>query len=131
MYEEKCGQSYDKINGVKTLIFPQNGILVLNEAFDRHVNYKYYLIDDLGKRTEIQAIRDFKSRINNQPYILMSGSGTIGQTIEANSSRQEEKEITYSDFYVYNKEIADRNNAESQQKFDSITTKIVNQCRQE
>ena len=59
------------------------------------------------------------------------GSGTIGQTIEANSSNQEEKEITYSDFYVYKKNTVDRNDYKSQQRFDSLTIAIVNQCRQQ
>ena len=28
VYEEKCGRNYDKTDGVKTLTFPENGILI-------------------------------------------------------------------------------------------------------
>ncbi len=132
VYDEKCGRNYDKTDGIKTLTFPANGILVLNEDFDRHVNYNYYLIDELGNRTKISQILDFKDRIQKRPCVLVGGSGTIGQAIESNSENQEEKGITFSDFYVYNQDTVNRNdNYKSQQRFDSLTTIIVNQCRQQ
>lgn len=130
VYEEKCGLNYDIKDGVKTLKFPENGILILNEDFDRHINYKYYFVDNSGKRTEIPQDLDFKSNNQKQPYVSVGGSGTLGQTIEVNSKIQEEKGISYTDFYVYNKDTVDRNDFKSQQKFDSLTTAIVNQCRQ-
>ena len=130
VYEEKCGSNYDKTDGVKTLTFPENGILILNEDFDRHVNYNYYLVDELDNRTEIRQIIAFSDKVQKRPCVLVGGSGTIGQTIEANTKNQEEKGITYSEFYVYNKETIDRNDFKDQQKFDSLTTAIVNQCRQ-
>ena len=130
VYEENCGRNYDKTDGIKTLTFPDNGILILNEDFDRHVNYDYYLVDELGNRTKIPQILNFKDRIQKRPCVLVGGSGTIGQTIEANSTNYVEKEITFSDFYIYNNDTVDRNDFKSQQKFDSLTTAIVNQCRQ-
>ena len=129
VYQEKCGNSYVKIDDVKTLTFPENGLLILNEDFDKHVNYNYYLVDELGNRTEIPQILDFRDRALKQPCVLVRGSGTIGQTIEANLTNQEEKGITYSDFYVYNKDTVDRNDYKTQQRFDSLTITIVNQCR--
>lgn len=129
IYEENCGRNYDKTDGIKTLTFPENGILVLNEDFDRHVNYNYYLVDELGNRTKISQILDYKDRMQKRPCVLVGGSGTIGQTIEANSTNHGEKEITFSDFYIYNKDTVDRNDFKSQQKFDSLTTAIVKQCR--
>jgi hypothetical protein len=131
VYEEKCGRNYDKTDGVKTLTFTENGILILSEDFDRHVNYNYYLVDELGNRTEIPQIIAFSDKVQKRPCVLVGGSGTIGQTIEANTTNQEEKGITYSDFYVYNKDTVDRSDYKSQQKFDSLTTAIVNQCRQQ
>lgn len=62
--------------------------------------------------------------------VLVGGSGTIGQTIEANTKNKEEKGITYSDFYVYYKDTVDRTDVKYQQKLDSLTTAIVNQGRQ-
>ncbi len=131
VYEENCGSNFDKTDGVKTLTFPENGILILKEDFDRHVNYNYYFVDKLGNRTEIQQILAFSDKVQKRPCVLVGGSGTIGQTIEANSTNQEEKAITYSDFYVYNKDTVDKNDYKNQQKFDSLTTAIVNQCRQQ
>lgn len=129
VYEEKCGNNYGEKDGVKILSFPESGILVLNEDFDRHVNYDYYLIDEFGNKTEIPQILDFKDRIQKRPCILVGGSGTIGQTIEANSTNRTQEGITFSDFYVYNKDTINRNDFKSQQKFDSLTTKVVNECR--
>lgn len=130
VYEEKCGNNYDEIDGIKTLAFSKNGILILNESFDRHVNYNYFLVDELGNRTEIQQTFEFKNSNQTKPCVLVVGSGTIGQTIELNSSAQEDKSITYTEFYVYNKNTVGRNNYEIPQKFDSLTTELVNQCRQ-
>lgn len=129
VYEEKCGSNYDNTDGVKTLVLNENGILVLNEDFDTHINYNYYLVDKLGNKKKIPQIHAFKDRAQKQSCVLVAGSGTIGQTIEANSTNQEEKEITYSDFYVYNKNTVERNDYKSQQRFDSLTIAIVNQCR--
>lgn len=131
VYEEKCGSNYQDIDGIKTLVLNEKGILVLNENFDSHINFNYYLVDKLGNKTRIQQILAFKDRAQKQSCILVAGSGTIGQTIEANSTNQEEKEINYSDFYVYNKNTVKGNDYKSQQRFDSLTIAIVNQCRQQ
>ena len=131
VYEENCGVVYEKKEGVKTLTFPDNGILILNEDFDNHVNYKYYLVDKLGNKTEIPQIFDSKDRVQKRSCVLVGGSGTIGQTVEANSISKEGKEIFYKDFFVYNKYTIDRNDYKSQQRFDSLTTVIVNQCRRQ
>lgn len=132
VYEENCGRNYDETDGIKTLTFPDNGILVLNEDFERHVNYNYYLVDESGNRTEIPQIFDFKDKIQKRPCVLVGGSGTIGQPIEANSANQEGKGITFSDFYVYKKDTLDRNDYKShQQRIDSLTTIVVNQCRKQ
>jgi hypothetical protein len=62
VYEEKCGSSYEEKDGIKTLTFPSTGILVLNEDFDGHINYQYYLIDAFGNRTEISQVLDIKGK---------------------------------------------------------------------
>lgn len=131
VYEEKCGRNYDQTDGMKTLTFPENGILILNEDFYGHVNYNYYLVDQLGNRTEIPQIQNFSDITLRKPYVLVRGSGTIGQTVESNSTNQKEKGITYLDFYVYNKDTTENNDYIIQQKFDSLTKVIVNQCRQQ
>lgn len=129
VYEENCGRNYDKTDGIKTLTFPDNGILVLNEDFDSHINYNYYLVDELGNRTKISQILDFNDRIKKLPCIIVGGSGTFFQSIEANLKNNQEKEIVFSDFYLYNTNIDERNDFNNRQKLDSLTTVIVNQCR--
>ena len=112
------------------MTFPENGILILSEDFDRHLDYNYYLVDELGNRTEIPQILDFSGKVQKRPCILVGGSGTIVQTIEVNTTNQEEKGISYSDFYVYNKDTVDRTDYKSQQRFDSLTRAIVIKCRE-
>src|SRR5690606_38940355 len=75
IYDEKCGSNFEIIDGEKTLIFPENGILVLNEEFNRHVNYNYYLVDDQGNKNEILEILEFKDRIKKRPSVLAGGAG--------------------------------------------------------
>ena len=55
VYEEKCGHNYDKTEGVKTLTFPENGILILNEDFDRHIR------SSLNTAFKIKDLLDFSS----------------------------------------------------------------------
>jgi hypothetical protein len=129
VYEEKCGSNYKETDGIKTLTFPENGILVLNEDFDRHINYNYYLVDRLGNRTEIPQVLSLSKRTQKKSCVLVGGSGTIGQIIEANTTSQDKKGITFSDFYVYNKVTMVREDFKGQQKFDSLTTRIVTDCR--
>jgi len=129
IYQEKCGAVYEKTNGTKTLTFPKNGILILSEDFDRHINYNCYLVDEVGNKREIPLIFDFKNRIGKMPCIMFGSSGTIGQPIEENSPIKEKKGIIFSDLYVFNKDASDRNDFKLQTRFDSLTTEIVNQCR--
>lgn len=129
IYEEKCGGVYEEVKGTKTLRFPKTGILVLSEDFDRHINYNYYLIDKFGNKKEIPSIYNVKNRIGKMPCVMFLSSGTIGQAIEGNSPIKEKKGIMFSDLYVFNKNINDRNDFKFQTKFDSLTTDVVNECR--
>jgi hypothetical protein len=72
--------------------------LVLNEDFDRHVNYNYYLVDELGNRTKITQIIDVKNRIQRRPCVLVGGSGTIGQTIEPVKKIRKKREYFFQTF---------------------------------
>lgn len=130
VYEEKCGINYGEIDGVKILAFPENGILILNEDFDRHINYNYYLVDKLGNRTKIPQVIAFRDKSPKWPYVLVSGSGSIGYATDINSEKEEEREIKYADFYVYNSRI-EGNEDDAQQKMDSLTLAVVNRCRQQ
>ncbi len=130
IYDENCGSNLEIIDGEKTLIFPENGILVLNEEFNRQINYNYYLVDDQGNKNEILEILEFKDRIKKRPSVLAGGSGTMYQEIDDKPTDKINR-ITFSDFYIYNKDSLDRSDYKSQQKFDSLTRIIVKQCRQQ
>ncbi len=130
VYEEKCGNNYGELDGVKTLTFPENGILILNEDFDRHINYDCYLVDKSGNKTKIPQVIDFNNRTSKRPYILFISSGSIGYATDVNSEKEEEREIKYSDFYVYNSNFQS-NEDDAKLKMDSLTFAVVNRCRQQ
>jgi hypothetical protein len=122
VYEEKCGEKMHKVNGREILQFPENGILILNEKFDGGINNDYYLVDKSGRRTEIDETIDYKNSSKKLPFILVGGAGTF-------VSDDNKKNITYSDFYLYNKDTLQTDNYKMSQQFDSLMWKIVNDCR--
>lgn len=137
VYEEKCGSLYQEIDGETTLIFPENGILILNEDFDRHINYEYYFVDKAGRRTKIfYELSGFSKNTKHLPCIVASGSGTMGQSqaMEDTSENSKEeylasegpKEIKYTEFYVYNK---DTINSTDEDKISTLMVKAVEECR--
>jgi hypothetical protein len=122
VYEEKCGIKMHKENGRQILQFPETGILILNEKFDGGINNEYYLIDKSGKRTKIDEIIDFKDNTKKLPFILVGGAGTFG-------TDDKSKDITYSDFYLHNKDTVQTDNYKLSQQFDSLMWEVVNDCR--
>ncbi len=122
VYEEKCGVKLHKENGRQIFQFPDNGILILNEKFDGGINHDYYLVDKSGKRTKVIQIIDYNDRTTNPPTIQVGGAGTIGVS-------STEKGITFSDFYLYNKDTTLVDDFRLSQRFDSITNEMVLACR--
>lgn len=129
VYEEKCGVKPVKSNGRQVLKFPETGVLILNVDFDGGVNNKYYLVDSKGNKNEVPQTLDYKDSVRNKPAVLVAGSGTMGAAIYANSQRRE-PDIKFSDFYVFNGDTTDLENYHWSQQFDSLTTAVVNSCRQ-
>lgn len=122
VYEEKCGVKMHKENGRQILQFPENGILILNEKFDGGINNDYFLVNKSGKRTKVEEIIDFKNSTKRLPFIVVGGGGTFIR--ETNK-----KSITYSDFYLYNKDTTRRDDYKLSQRFDSLMWKVVEDCR--
>ena len=120
IYEEKCGSKLKKENGRQIFKFPENGILILNEDFDGGINHEYYLVDQAGNRRKIEQILNYSDR--KLPSVQVGGAGTIG-------SSDDKESITFSDFYVYNKDTAAADDYKASRKFDSLTTEIVKACR--
>lgn len=138
VYKEKCGSPYQEIEGETTLVFPENGILILNEDFDRHINYEYYFVDKAGKRTKIfYELTGFSKSTKHLPCIVSSGSGTMGQSqaMEDTSGNSKEeylasegpKEIKYTEFYVYNN---DTINTTDEDNISALMVKAVEECRE-
>lgn len=111
-----------KENGRQILQFPENGILILNEKFDSGINNDYYLIDKSGKRTKVEEIIVLKNNTKKLPFILVGGAETFGA--DGNN-----KDITFSDFYLYNKDTVQNDNYKISQQFDSLMWQVVNNCR--
>jgi hypothetical protein len=122
VYEEECGVKLHKENGRQILQFPENGILILNENFNGGINNDYYLVDKSGRRTRVEQILDFNASTKKLPYILVGSAGTLGPDGAS-------KGITFSDFYLYNKDTTRTDNYKQSQRFDSLTTEIVKACR--
>ena len=122
VYEEKCGITPTKENGRQIFQFPENGILILNKKFDGGINNEYYLVDNNSKRTKISETLDFKDRTKKLPLIQVGGAGTLG-------GNDQDKGITYSDFYLYNKDTTSTDNYKLSERFDSLTNVVVSTCR--
>ena len=122
VYEEKCGTIPTKENGRQAIKFPENGILILNKKFDGGINNEYYLVDNNGKRTKIIEALDTKDKTKKLPLIQVGGAGTLG-------GNEQDKDITFSDFYLYKKDTTSTDNYKISQRFDSLTKVVVSACR--
>jgi hypothetical protein len=80
VYNENCGTKYFKKNGNLTLVFPDNGILILNEKFDGGVNNRYFLLSRNGQKKLIKGYVGFEKESKKTPYILIGGSGSFGSS---------------------------------------------------
>jgi len=122
VYEEKCGVELHVENGRQIFQFPKSGILILNEPFDGRINHEYYLVDKSGRQIKVTQVLDDKDLGKKLPSIQVGGAGTLGVS-------DSDKGITFSDFYLYNKDTTVRDDYELSQRFDSLTTEIVRACR--
>jgi hypothetical protein len=120
VYEESCGTKLKKENGRRIFKFPNNGMLILNEEFDGGINHEYYFVDKSGNRIRIEQILNYKDR--KIPSVQVGGAGTIGAS-------DDEESITFSDFYLYNKDTLAVDDYRAYQRFDSITIATVKACR--
>ena len=111
-----------KEKGRQILQFPENGILILNEKFEGGINNDQYLIDKNNRRTKVEQIIDYKDHTKKLPLILVGGAGTLG-------ADDNNKDIKFSDFYLYNKDTVQTDNYKLSQQFDSLTWKMVDDCR--
>ncbi len=134
IYGEKCGINPAIENGRRVLQIPANGILIIQPDFEAGaIDHEYYLVDKNGKRQKINMLWDYKQRTTKSPGVLLSGSGSMGGAMpDGGSSSESPLAIHFTDFTVFNKDTTARDNREEfkfQQRFDSLTNALVDECR--
>ena len=117
VYEEKCGTTPIDEKGHKILSFPSNGILILNSKFDGRINNEYYFVNSRGVKTKINQSFDSKNDAKRFPVVQVLGAGTMDDG------------ISFSDFYIYNKDTSYNEKYSPFHKFDSLTISEVRFCR--
>ena len=134
IYSEECGIEPTNEKGRRILIIPDNGILIVRPKFKAGwVNNEYYLVDKKGNRKKLNELFNYKERLTKSPGVLMGGSGSMtGEMPDGNSSSESPLAIHFTDFTVFNKDTTIRSDKESfkfHQRFDSLTTALVEVCR--
>lgn len=135
IYGEKCGINPTTEDGRRVLQIPDNGILIIQPKFEAGtIDHEYYLVDKNGKRQKINMLWDYKQRRTKSPGVLLGGSGCMGGAMpDGGSSSESPLAIHFTDFTVFNKDTTtkgERVEYKLQQRFDSLTNVLVNDCRQ-
>jgi hypothetical protein len=135
IYGETCGINPTTEDGRRVLRIPENGILIIQPKFEAGtIDHEYYLADKNGKRQKINMRWDYKQRITKSPGVLLGASGSIGGAMpDGSSSSESPLAIRFTDFTVFNKDTTtrgERENYKIQQQFDSLTSALVDECRQ-
>lgn len=134
VYGEKCGINPPFENDRRVLNIPDNGILIIQPRFEAGtIDHEYFLVDKKGNRKKINVLWDYKQRTAELPGVLLGGSGNMGGAMpDGGSSSDSSLTIHFTDFTVFNKDTTIRDEREElkfQQRFDSLTTTLVNECR--
>ncbi len=134
IYGEKCGIIPPFENDRRVLNIPDNGILIIQPEFEAGtIDHEYFLVDKIGNRKKINMIWDYKQRTTESPGVLLGGSGSMGGAMpDGGSSTESPLAIHFTNFTVFNKDTTTRDEKEEfkfQQRFDSITNALVDECR--
>jgi hypothetical protein len=135
VYGEECGIKPPVENGRRVLTIPDNGVLIIKPEFEAGtINHEYYLVDKNGNREKVRMLWDYNNeRVKNSPGVLLGGSGSMaGEMPDGSSSSESPLAIHFTDFIVFNKGTtrrSDREEVQFQQRFDSLTTALVDECR--
>ena len=134
IYGEKCGVIPKLENGRRVLEIPDNGLLIIQPNIEYGIiDHEYYLVNNFGDRVRMNMISDFEQRKQELPSILLGGTGAIGGPMtDGSQSTESPLAIHFSDFTVFNNDtttLDQRTQFKLDQKFDSLTTVLVKQCR--
>ena len=134
IYSEKCGLNPKLENGRRVLEIPQNGILIIQPELEAGIiDRQYYILDSDFNRTKINQLGDYEERKTKAPGVLTGGSGTLGGAMpDGGLSSESPLAIHFADFTLFNTDtttIDERERYKLHQRFDSITTELVKECR--
>lgn len=134
VYGEMCGINPPFENDRRVLNIPENGILIIQPKFEAGtIDHEYFLVDKKGNRKKINRLWDYKQQTTELPGVLLGGSGSVGRAMpDGASSSDSPLAIHFTDFTVFNKDTTVRDEREElkfQQRFDSLTNTLVNECR--
>jgi hypothetical protein len=135
IYGEKCGINPTFEDGRRVLQIPENGILIIQPMFkEGTIDHEYFLVDKNKKRQKISMLWDYKQRTTKSPGVLLGGSGSMGGAMpDGGSSTESPLAIHFTQFTVYNKDTTTKDEGTEyklQQRFDSLMSALVNECRQ-
>jgi len=135
VYGESCGEQPTYEGGRRVMKIPEDGILIIRPKFKSGiVDHEYYLVDDNGERTKLNQFFEYNDRLTKLPGVLLGPSGSIGGAMpDGSSSSESPLAIHFTDCTLYNQDTAsidDRQYGLMERKFDSLTTVVVDRCRQ-
>ncbi len=130
IYGEECGINPTTENGRRILQIPSNGILIIQPEFEAGIiDHEYYFVDEYQKRTKIEQFENYSDGTKNTPGVRLVGSGSFGGAMpNVGSSSESPLAIQYTDFQVYQDSI-EKYSFKEEEKFDSLTTALVEECR--
>ncbi|MBF9255818.1 hypothetical protein I2I11_21140 [Pontibacter sp. 172403-2] len=134
VYGEECGINPPIENGRRVLTIPENGVLIIQPEFEAGIiDHEYYFVDKNGKREKVRMLLDYNEQVKNSHGVLLGPSGSMaGEMPDGSSSSESPLAIHFTDFTVFNKDTvrrSERDEFKFQQRFDSLTTALVDECR--
>ncbi len=132
VYGEECGINPSIINGRRELQIPNNGLLIIQPKFEAGIiDHEYYFVDQNGNKTEIMQYENYADGTKNIPGVQLGGSGSMGGAMpDGSSSSESPLAIHFTDLYVHNsRELSNREYTLRERQIDSLTTALVDECR--
>ena len=133
IYGEKCGTNPKIENGRRIFEIPVNGLLIVQSEFQSGtIDNEYYLVDK-DSRIRINEIWDYERRKTMAPGVFLGASRAMGRAMAGgDSSTESPLAIHFTEFIVFNLDTtmtAQGIQFRHEQKFDSLTTATIEECR--
>lgn len=118
---QECGISPKVENGRRVLEIPDNGVLIIKPTSESGIiDHRYYLVDDNGKRIEIE--KNYSNETIPSPNVRLLGSGRSSRTINS-------LKITFkSEEFLVNQDTVYKYNYKYEQQLDSLVYALIEAC---